>query len=86
MFCGAQAGAIAFGKEFSDGVNYQWVEELFDYERELGVTLTRRGILIKSGRRSPAGRRDEHVHRDCHARGMTAQRLAPTLPSERNLQ
>ncbi|TDM98879.1 hypothetical protein CEE87_11665, partial [Lactobacillus crispatus] len=38
MFCGAQAGAIAFGKEFSDGVNYKWVEELFDYERELGVS------------------------------------------------
>lgn len=38
VFCGAQAGAIAFGKEFSDGVNYKWVEELFDYERELGVS------------------------------------------------
>lgn len=38
VFCGAQAGAIAFGKEFSEGVNYKWVEELFDYERELGVS------------------------------------------------
>jgi N4-gp56 family major capsid protein len=38
VFCGAQAGAIAFGKEFSDGVNYKWVEQLFDYERELGVS------------------------------------------------
>ena len=38
VFCGAQAGALAFGKEFSEGVNYKWVEELFDYERELGVS------------------------------------------------
>jgi N4-gp56 family major capsid protein len=38
VFCGAQAGAIAWGKEFSDGVNYKWIEELFDYERELGVS------------------------------------------------
>lgn len=38
VFCGAQAGALAFGKEFSDGVNYKWVEDLFDYERELGVS------------------------------------------------
>jgi N4-gp56 family major capsid protein len=38
VFCGAQAGAIAWGKEFSEGVNYKWIEELFDYERELGVS------------------------------------------------
>jgi len=38
VFCGAQAGALAFGKEFSEGVNYKWVEQLFDYERELGVS------------------------------------------------
>lgn len=38
VFCGAQAGALAFGKEFAEGVNYKWVEELFDYERELGVS------------------------------------------------
>lgn len=38
VLCGAQAGALAFGKEFSEGVNYKWVEELFDYERELGVS------------------------------------------------
>jgi N4-gp56 family major capsid protein len=38
VFCGAQAGAIAFGKEFSEGNHYKWVEELFDYERELGVS------------------------------------------------
>ncbi len=28
VFCGAQAGAIAFGKEFSDGVNYKWVNDI----------------------------------------------------------
>jgi len=38
VFCGAQAGAVAFGKQFSDGVHYKWIEELFDYERELGVS------------------------------------------------
>jgi N4-gp56 family major capsid protein len=38
VFCGAQAGAIAFGKEYYEGVYYKWVEELFDYERELGVS------------------------------------------------
>jgi len=38
VFAGAQAGALAFGKEFSEGVNYKWVEELFDYERELGIS------------------------------------------------
>src|SRR5258708_8171823 len=38
VFCGAQAGAVAFGREFDEGVHYKWVEELFDYERELGVS------------------------------------------------
>jgi N4-gp56 family major capsid protein len=38
VFCGAQAGAVGFGKEFSSGSHYKWVEELFDYERELGVS------------------------------------------------
>jgi hypothetical protein len=38
VFCGAQAGAIACGKEFSEGNHYKWIEELFDYERELGVS------------------------------------------------
>jgi N4-gp56 family major capsid protein len=38
VFCGAQAGAIAWGKEFSEGNHYKWIEELFDYERELGVS------------------------------------------------
>lgn len=36
VFCGAQAGGIAFGK--GGGKNkFKWVEEMFDYDRELGV-------------------------------------------------
>jgi len=38
VFCGAQAAAVGFGKEFSKGSHFKWVEELFDYERELGVS------------------------------------------------
>jgi N4-gp56 family major capsid protein len=36
LFLGAQAGAIAFGKGGSEG-RYSWVEELFDYDNQLGV-------------------------------------------------
>lgn len=36
IFCGAQAAAVAFGK--GGGKNkFKWVEDLFDYDRELGV-------------------------------------------------
>lgn len=36
IFCGAQAASVAFGKK--GGKNkFNWVEELFDYDRELGV-------------------------------------------------
>lgn len=38
VFCGAQAGAVGFGKEFSKGSHFKWIEDLFDYERELGVS------------------------------------------------
>jgi N4-gp56 family major capsid protein len=38
VFCGAQAGVVGFGRQFSQGSHYKWVEELFDYERELGVS------------------------------------------------
>jgi N4-gp56 family major capsid protein len=38
VLCGAQAAAVGFGKEFSAGSHFKWVEELFDYERELGVS------------------------------------------------
>jgi len=37
VLCGAQAAMLAFGRE--DGPErYTWVEELFDYENELGVS------------------------------------------------
>lgn len=38
VFCGAQAGAIAYGQKYTEGANYKWVEDHFDYERELGVS------------------------------------------------
>ena len=36
IFCGAQAGTIAFGQE--NGEKASWVEELFDYGNQLGVS------------------------------------------------
>lgn len=39
VLCGAQAGAVAWGqKHAGEGMNFKWVEDLFDYERELGVS------------------------------------------------
>lgn len=38
VFAGAQAGFVGFGKEFAKGSHFKWIEELFDYERELGVS------------------------------------------------
>jgi N4-gp56 family major capsid protein len=37
LFAGAQAGMCAFGRD-SGPERYTWVEELFDYENELGVS------------------------------------------------
>ncbi len=37
VFCGAQAAGMAFGKGNSLGNKFSWVEELFDYENQLGV-------------------------------------------------
>lgn len=37
VFCGAQAAMLAFGRD-SGPNRYTWVEELFDYENELGVS------------------------------------------------
>lgn len=37
VLCGAQACAVAFGKGYSAGNKFSWVEELFDYENQLGV-------------------------------------------------
>ena len=37
VLCGAQAGVIAFGQDGGPG-KMTWVEELFDYENQLGVS------------------------------------------------
>jgi len=37
VFCGAQACMMAYGRDGGDE-QYTWVEELFDYENELGVS------------------------------------------------
>lgn len=37
IFCGAQAASIAYGQDHSD-TQMSWVEELFDYENQLGVS------------------------------------------------
>ena len=36
IFAGAQAGFLAFGREYGPN-RFSWVEELFDYENQLGV-------------------------------------------------
>lgn len=38
VFCGAQAAAVAFGRDSSAANVYSWVESLFDYENQLGVS------------------------------------------------
>lgn len=37
VFCGAQAGVVAYGKD-SAGGEMSWVEEMFDYGNQLGVS------------------------------------------------
>lgn len=37
VFCGAQAAAMAWGKGYSD--NPKYVEDFFDYERQLGISV-----------------------------------------------
>jgi len=37
IFCGAQAATMCFGKGYA-GAKANWVEESFDYNRELGVS------------------------------------------------
>lgn len=37
IFCGAQSGCIAYGQSAAAG-NMSWVEELFDYKNQLGVS------------------------------------------------
>lgn len=41
IFCGAQAGVVAFGQDFGGGAsgeNFNWVEKTFDYGNQLGVS------------------------------------------------
>lgn len=39
VLCGAQAGAVAYGREYQGSTKYKWAEELFDYKRSLGIGL-----------------------------------------------
>ena len=47
VFCGAQAGWCAYGQGYGPG-RYNWVEKLFDYDEELGVSAGCNGGLKKS--------------------------------------
>lgn len=47
VFCGAQAAWAAYGQGFGPG-RYNWVEKLFDYDEELGVSAGCNGGLKKS--------------------------------------
>ena len=38
IFCGAQAAAIAYGRDYSSPNKMTWVEETFDYGNQLGVS------------------------------------------------
>jgi N4-gp56 family major capsid protein len=38
VFCGAQTAAIAFGRDTTSKDRFSWVEELFDYGNQLGVS------------------------------------------------
>lgn len=47
VFCGAQAALLAYGKNSSGG-EMDWVEELFDYKNQLGVSAGMIGGLKKT--------------------------------------
>lgn len=38
LFCGAQAAMVAFGRDYNSVDRFKWVEQLFDYENQLGVS------------------------------------------------
>lgn len=38
LFCGAQAGTVAFGQNYSGVEGQKWVEKAFDYGNQLGVS------------------------------------------------
>jgi N4-gp56 family major capsid protein len=37
ILCGRQAAMVGYGREYSGSTRYKWYEELFDYQRSLGV-------------------------------------------------
>jgi N4-gp56 family major capsid protein len=39
VMCGAQAGMLAYGREYGGSTKFKWAEELFDYKRSLGIGL-----------------------------------------------
>lgn len=39
VLCGAQAGTVAYGREYDGATKYRWSEELYDHKRSLGVAL-----------------------------------------------
>lgn len=39
VLCGAQAAALAYGREYDGSTKYRWSEELYDHKRSLGVAL-----------------------------------------------
>jgi len=47
LFCGAQAGAMAFGRGYGQ-TTMEWVEELFDYKNQLGIAAGLIGGLKKT--------------------------------------
>jgi N4-gp56 family major capsid protein len=47
IFCGAQAAVMAYGQD-SEGGEMSWVEELFDYKNQLGVSAGLIGGLKKT--------------------------------------
>lgn len=38
VLCGAQSAVVAFGQKYTGDQKFKWVEDMFDYERELGVS------------------------------------------------
>lgn len=39
VLCGKQAGMVAMGRESKGATKYNWTEELFDYQNQLGIGL-----------------------------------------------
>lgn len=38
IFCGAQAGVVGFGQDYNSETSMNWVEKMFDYGNQLGVS------------------------------------------------